>query len=157
MNARIITILVVIVMLAAAIFLFTSRQSPQIAAQPADVSMALDVPAEMLAVGEAQLTVTLRRSDGTPIDNARLEVIGNMDHAGMMPVEREVEGGTEGIYQVPFEWTMGGGWIVTVNATLPDNSGQISQEFEFFVDAVSRQSVVNETPQDHATPTHSSP
>lgn len=157
MKARTLTILIAVVALAVVIFLLASRQSAQPTAENADVTMTLDIPPEMLSVGEAQLTITLRRSDGTPIDDARLQVIGNMDHAGMIPVEREVQGGSDGRYEVPFEWTMGGGWIVTVNAALPNNEGQISQDFEFFVDAVSRQSVINQTPQDTITPTPNTP
>lgn len=157
MNARTITILIAILVVAALVFLFSSRQAQQPAAEITDVNMTLEVPPEMLAVGEAQLVITLQGTDGAPIDGARLEIIGNMDHAGMMPVERQAEGGTDGVYTVPFEWTMGGGWIVTVNATLPNNGGQVNREFEFFVDAVSRDSVINETPQDHATPTQNTP
>ena len=157
MKARTLTLLIAVVALAVVVFLLTSRQPLQPTAESTDVTMTLDVPPEMLSVGDAQLTITLHDSDGTPIDDARLQVIGNMDHAGMMPVEREVQGGSGGRYAVPFEWTMGGGWIVTVNASLPNDGGQISHEFEFFVDAVSRQSVINQTPQDPATPTPNTP
>jgi hypothetical protein len=59
-------------------------------------------------------------ADGTPIDGARLNIKGDMTHAGMQPVLAETKGGEQGRYETPFEWTMGGDWIVTVTAALPD-------------------------------------
>jgi hypothetical protein len=110
---------------------------------PIDVDIAMRVEPEPLAVGEMTLIVTLTDSSGSRVDGAKLQVYANMDHAGMTPVEREVNESTNGEYHVPFEWTMGGGWIVTVTAQLPDNGGEASDSFEFFVEAVSSESVIN--------------
>lgn len=109
-----------------------------------DVQMTLRVEPEALAVGDTTLIVTLKDAAGQPIDGATLTVHGNMDHEGMMPVDRETSDSTDGEYRVPFMWTMGGGWIVTVTATLPDNRGDASQSFEFFVEAVSSESIINQ-------------
>ncbi|MCC6614122.1 MAG: FixH family protein [Anaerolineae bacterium] len=109
---------------------------------PIDVDMSVRAEPESLAVGEAALLVTLKDADGSPIDGARLQVHGDMDHEGMTPVDREVSESTNGEYRVPFEWTMGGGWIVTVTAQLP-GGGEITQTFDFFVEAVSSESVIN--------------
>lgn len=109
---------------------------------PTDVSLSVRVEPEPLAVGPATLIVTLKDAGGTPVDGARLQIHGDMDHAGMMPVDREVHESTGGEYRVPFEWTMGGGWIVTVTAQLPDG-GEIRQTFTFFVEAVSGESIIN--------------
>ncbi len=116
----------------------------QVAVQPtpSNVTIAVDVESQPLAVGAATLIVTLTDGGGAPVDGAALRVRGDMDHAGMMAVEREVKDSAGGSYRVPFEWTMGGGWIVTVTAQLPNNGGEISQKFEFFVEAVSKDSVV---------------
>ena len=80
------------------------------------------------AVGPANLIFTLTDSAGQPVNNATLEVEGNMTHAGMTPVVGQVTGGENGRYAVPFEWTMGGDWIVTVNASL-ENGQQITRQF----------------------------
>lgn len=157
MKARTVAVLIGVVILVLAALLASSRLSRQAPAAAPEIDMTLDVPPEMLAVGEAQLTVTLSQADGTPIDDAHLQIVGNMDHAGMIPVEREVQGGVNGTYTVPFEWTMGGGWIVTVTASLPNDGGQVSRDFEFFVEAVSRQSIINQTPQNQPTPTANTP
>ncbi len=96
--------------------------------QTADIRIELVVEPAQPAVGPAALIVTLADASGQPIENARLDIEGNMTHAGMTPVLAEVSSGSGGRYQAPFEWTMGGDWIVTVKATLAD--GQIiSRQF----------------------------
>lgn len=98
---------------------------------------------ERLTVGETTLIINLKDASGSPIDGATLQVHGDMDHAGMTPVDREVSISTNGEYRVPFEWTMGGGWIVSVTVQLPNNGGEITEAFDFFVEAVSSESIIN--------------
>jgi hypothetical protein len=50
----------------------------------------------------------------------------------MKPVLAEVGDGEGGKYETPFEWTMGGDWIVTVTATLPDGR-TAQQQFTYTV------------------------
>jgi hypothetical protein len=136
----------VLILLAAVLTLATLTACGQQTAAmtaPVDVDIAMRVEPEPLAVGETTLIVTLNNGSGSRIDGANLQVHGNMDHAGMTPVEREVSESDNGEYLVPFEWTMGGGWIVTVTAQLPDNGGEASATFEFFVEVVSSESVIN--------------
>lgn len=112
-------------------------------APPVDVDMSVQAEPEPLAVGETTLIVTLKDASNAPIDGATLQVHGDMDHEGMTTVDREVSQSVNGEYRVPFEWTMGGGWIVTITAQLPGNSGEITETFDFFVEAVSSESVIN--------------
>jgi uncharacterized protein (DUF2141 family) len=72
--------------------------------------------------GQVTLTLIVKDPQGRPVDNAKLDIVGDMTHAGMTPVNGKIEGGKDGRYSVPFEWTMGGDWILTVKATLPDGS-----------------------------------
>lgn len=72
--------------------------------------------------GPGTLVFSVTDGQGRPLDNATLDVEGNMTHAGMVPVFAQAVGGEGGLYKVPFEWTMGGDWIVTVKATLADGS-----------------------------------
>lgn len=88
--------------------------------QAADVNIVLTINPDPPGVGQTHLTVSITGADGTPIDGARLHIKGDMTHAGMQPVLAEIAGGAGGTYETPFEWTMGGDWIVTVTATLPD-------------------------------------
>lgn len=95
-----------------------------------DIDLAMDpVPP---AVGDAVLTVTLLQGE-EPVNDATVEVRGDMTHAGMQPVIRTIEGGEEGVYETDFEWTMAGDWIITVQATLADDT-VVSQEFEYTLD-----------------------
>lgn len=117
----------------------------------ANVQMSVRAEPEPLAVGEATLIVTLIDDSGSPIDGARLQLHGDMDHEGMTPVDRESSESDNGEYRVPFVWTMGGGWNVTITAELPNNGGEVSQTVDFFVEAVSSESVINRPP-DSNTP-----
>ena len=108
-----------------------------------EVDMSVRVEPEPLTVGETTLIVTLKDASDAPVDGATLQVHGDMDHEGMASVDREASDSVNGEYRVPFEWTMGGGWIVTITTKLPDSGGEISETFDFFVEAVSSESVIN--------------
>jgi hypothetical protein len=73
------------------------------------------------------LTVQLADAEGAPITDAMVSLEGNMNHAGMVPVITEgvaddADGASDGVYQVPFAFTMNGDWIITVIAELADGS-----------------------------------
>jgi hypothetical protein len=74
------------------------------------------------AVGETMLMLTLNDNEGQPVNNATLDIKGDMNHAGMQPVLGKAAQGVNGVYAVPFEWTMGGDWVVTVDVTLADGA-----------------------------------
>ncbi len=97
-------------------------------AQPPDVTLEMTFEPEQPAVGPTQLIFTLTDGQGRPINDANLAIEGNMTHAGMVPVVAQVESGETGRYVVPFEWTMGGDWVVTVETTLADGR-HFSREF----------------------------
>jgi hypothetical protein len=88
--------------------------------ESADISVEFSTEPTNPAVGPAQLLIIVTDGDGRPIDNATLDIEGNMTHAGMTPVFTQATGGENGQYVVPFEWTMGGDWIMTVEVALED-------------------------------------
>lgn len=98
-----------------------------------DLVLTLHVEPATLQVGQANLVVTVTDKDGKPVDDARVEVEGNMTHPGMAPVTAQVEGGTNGTYRLPFTWSMGGDWVISVTARLPDGR-QSQADFPFSVD-----------------------
>lgn len=101
--------------------------------QPDDSGISMDLTAESTEVGKTTLRITLEDAQGTPINDATLDVKGDMTHAGMVPVlANDVTNGQDGVYEIPFEWTMGGDWIVTVEATLADGR-TISRRFDLTV------------------------
>ena len=102
----------------------------------ADQAVAIEVLAPIFPPVVGSSDLVLRVTDvvtGMPIDDAYLSVKGDMEHDGMMPVLTSAKAGLDGEYVIPFEWTMGGDWIVTVDATLADEM-QVTQDFNLVVD-----------------------
>src|SRR5690606_4271195 len=99
------------------LLLIGCRQNNEATAENIDIAVALDT--DMPAVGDATLLVTVTTDDGTPVNDATVSVRGDMTHAGMVPVIPDaVSEAEDGVYTIPFEFTMGGDWIVTVDVTL---------------------------------------
>ncbi len=70
------------------------------------------------AVGTAMVEVTLRTADGKPVDDARVQVRGDMTHA-MPPVLSEAKRVGAGRYATEdFRFTMAGDWVITAEVTL---------------------------------------
>jgi hypothetical protein len=85
-----------------------------------DVVVELAVSPEPPQIGPAVVTAVLRDADGQPISGARVELEGNMSHAGMVPVIAQALEVAPGEYQGDLEFTMGGDWFILVRADLPD-------------------------------------
>ena len=87
----------------------------------------ITLEAASLDVGPTTLVISVADADGAPVNDAVLSVRGDMTHAGMLPVLGDaVSDGAAGRYLAPFEWTMGGDWVVTVEVTLAD--GTVARE-----------------------------
>ncbi len=99
--------------------------------QLSSADVRLEMSASDKRVGETTLLVRVSDRDGKPLsDPGALSLRGDMDHAGMTPVLAEAERALDGVFNVPFEWTMGGGWIVEARLTLPN--GEVAVDtFEF--------------------------
>lgn len=109
-----------------------------------DIAIEVRVEPDPPAVGEATLVIAVTDADGQPVENARVYVRGDMDHAGMKPVIAEKQGNDpDGLYRVPFNWTMGGGWILDIRAELPEQRGTAQTMVNFFASAVASESIIN--------------
>jgi hypothetical protein len=97
-----------------------SRQS-QSAPPQTGHTIELLVEPNPVSVGPSHLWITLLSPDGEPIDGARVSARGDMTHAGMAPVFGEAVESESGRYRIPFEWTMGGDWILLITSTLSDD------------------------------------
>jgi len=64
--------------------------------------------------------VTIADADGQPVTGAKVELEGDMSHAGMVPVPAQATEMAAGRYVSSLDFTMAGDWIVTVRATLAD-------------------------------------
>jgi len=92
--------------------------------EPHGVQIELVEPLFPLATGPSTLQIRLYDADNNnqPINNAKIHVKGDMTHAGMIPILGETQNGENGLYKIPLEWTMGGDWVVQVQATLTDGT-----------------------------------
>ncbi len=98
----------------------------------ANLQIALTIVPSTPSVGEAEALVTLTDSNGDPVTNATVSLRGDMTHAGMQPVLREATANENGVYTLPYEWTMAGDWSVEVMVTLPDGT-TATQMFDYEV------------------------
>ena len=110
------------------------RQQPAAApaAENAAVTIAVSVEPDPPAVGAAALIVTLTGPQGQAVSGAQVSARGDMTHPGMAPVLAEAECDSGGHCEIPFEWTMGGDWVVEIAVTLPDGS-IVQQQFAYTV------------------------
>lgn len=114
-------IFLIVLMLAAA-----CRQQPL---APADVQLELTTTNTL--IGETTLLLAVTDKDGNAItDPGALRVRGDMSHAGMVPVFAETDQSSNGVFSLPFTWTMAGGWIVEASLTLP-NGERAAETFNF--------------------------
>lgn len=113
------------------------------------------VEPEAPAVGEGVAVVTLTNSNGQPVDGATVSLHADMDHEGMEPVEAETSTSERGVYRLPVTWTMGGGWLIDVTATLSNGAAK-TERFEIFVEAISSGSIVRQHGHADPTPGHES-
>lgn len=124
--------IIIMTLVLLSIFVGGCRRSSSQNESASDVNMALAVDPAAPVVGSATLRITLTDTNDKPINDASLEIRGDMTHAGMEPILASVDASQAGVYEVPFEWTMGGDWIVTVTATLADDRIAI-REFDLIV------------------------
>ena len=122
------------------VFVAACRQESTPAAE-AGLSVNLRVLPTAASVGEAEFLIDVADAEGRPVSPQRVDVRGDMDHAGMQPVLRDDVQGSGGQYRVPFEWTMAGDWTVTVKLSFDDDSS-LEKTFEVSVS----EAVVEATP-----------
>jgi len=138
-HVRLLLLIALVALLAAGCRESAREPDPETAA---DIDMQMTVDPQPATVGETELVLTLTSSDGEPVQPRQIEVRGDMNHAGMVPVLRTLENpdSDAGEFRVPFEWTMGGEWIVTVTVTLADDRVAVD-EFELNVGSRSTSSL----------------
>lgn len=108
------------------------RMQPAGGAPQDGFAMTLAAQPSPPVVGAGTLIVSLRDPAGQPVADARLQVEGNMNHAGMKPSIGKVTAAEEGQYTIALPWTMAGDWYVDIKATLTDGR-VISRRFPIAV------------------------
>ena len=71
-------------------------------------------------IGTVECTVALTNADGTPAPCTEVELEGNMNQAGMVPVSAAAEARGEGTFVAELEFTMGGDWLIFVRGKSPE-------------------------------------
>jgi hypothetical protein len=87
---------------------------------PAEIAFEYKFAPDPPRTGAATLRLNLADAAGKPINGARIDLEGNMSHAGMRPVFSEAREVGSGRYEAVLEFTMRGDWIILVHITLPD-------------------------------------
>ncbi|MCK6578737.1 MAG: DUF4198 domain-containing protein [Anaerolineae bacterium] len=77
-------------------------------------------------VGEVTLVLRVLRGEA-PLAGAQVAVQGDLRRAGVLPVQGGGQTDSAGVVRVPFEWTTGGDWVVTVTITTPDGQQRAGQ------------------------------
>ena len=127
------------------------RQESRPAAE-ADLTISLRLLPAEASVGEAELLIDIADTDGRAVSPGRVDVRGDMDHAGMTPVLRDDVQGSAGQYRVPFEWTMAGDWTVEVTLTFADESST-GKSFDVSVSAAMEEPTPTPEPEAQDGPT----
>jgi hypothetical protein len=94
-----------------------------------DLTFTHEVSPQPPRVGQVTITLNIKDSSGAPVAGARLNIEGNMSHAGMVPVFADASEIGPGRYRSVMELSMAGDWNVTVRVTLPDGR-KLDHEFE---------------------------
>jgi len=102
-------------------FLFlTLAVACQKTAKPPDIALQYEIAPQPARVGATTIDLKLTDKNGAPVGGARVDLEGNMSHAGMGPVSVEAKEIQTGKYRGTLQLTMAGDWIVLVHVTLPD-------------------------------------
>ncbi len=127
------------------VLLLTACRQKQVSSR----DIALDVSVNGILVGESNIIVSVRDKDGNSIENpGALALRGDMDHAGMAPVFAEASDATNGVFTLPFEWTMAGTWILEASLTL--DSGEVVTD-TFRYEILSQAGDQNRSDMDHSS------
>lgn len=89
-------------------------------AKPPDITLQYEIAPQPPRTGVATIDLKLTDKNGAAVGGARVDLEGNMSHAGMAPVSGEAKEIETGKYRGTLQLTMAGDWIVLVHITLPD-------------------------------------
>ena len=104
------------------------RKSP-LGARETTLSVDFEISPQPPRAGPATITLRISGSDGKPMSGVSVRLEGNMTHAGMAPSFGTAEEISPGRYRAPFDFSMGGDWIILVHLTLP-NREKLERQFD---------------------------
>ena len=102
------------------LFLFVLVFACQKTAKPPDIAVQYEIAPQPPRAGATTIDLKLTDKNGGQVGGARVDLEGNMSHAGMAPVSGDAKEIETGKYRGTLQLTMAGDWIVLVHITLPD-------------------------------------
>ena len=101
-------------------FLFVLAFACQKTAKPPDIAIQYEIAPQPPRAGTTTIDLKLTDKNGAAVGGARVDLEGNMSHAGMPPVSSEAKEIETGKYRGTLQLSMAGDWIVLVHIKLPD-------------------------------------
>lgn len=98
------------------LFVFACQKT----AKPPDITLQYEIAPQPPRIGTTTIDLKLTDKNGAAVSGARVDLEGNMSHAGMSPVSSEAKEIETGKYRGTLQLAMAGDWIVLVHITLPD-------------------------------------
>ena len=98
-------------------------------APPPNINVQYEVLPQPPRLGITTINLRLTQKDGQPVKGARVELEGNMSHAGMSPVTSDAKEIEAGKYSGTVQLEMAGDWIVVVHITLADGQ-EVQRQIE---------------------------
>ena len=89
-------------------------------AKPPDIAVQYEVAPQPPRAGATTIDLKLTDKNGAPVSGARVDLEGNMSHAGMSPVSGDAKEVETGKYRGTLQLAMAGDWIILVHITLAD-------------------------------------
>jgi YtkA-like len=83
-----------------------------------DVVIESEIFPQPLQTGLVTLNLKARDAASRPVTGARIELEGDMTHAGMAPVFGKATEGTQGNYRGSLDLPMGGDWVILMHVRL---------------------------------------
>jgi len=102
------------------LFVLVLAVACQKTAKPPDIAVQYEITPQPPRAGATTIALKLTDKNGAPVGGARVDLEGNMSHAGMAPLSSEAKEIETGKYRGTLQLTMAGDWIVLVHITLPD-------------------------------------
>lgn len=127
MNIRFVLLACAITLIAGTLwFMNQSNTSPVITVQLTSAPFPL-------TVGRTTLQVLLSDADGTPIEDASLQVASTITQGGELTLFTDAVSGTDGQYSVPMTYPRMGKWTIEITGTRPNQQAAFYEQFTVFV------------------------
>ena len=93
---------------------------PRLEQPPPDLKIDSEISPQPVQTGLSTVRLNIHDASGASVMGARVQLEGNMSHAGMAPVFGDTKEVSAGRYEGSLDLNMQGDWVVLVHAVLSD-------------------------------------